>query len=129
MANKFSNISELRVIITQTAESPTAKRNYEPQLPEHLLLYETVPQLRLLVACFPPRRPGVEPRSRHMGFVVHKVAMGQVFSEYFGFPCQFPFHLLLHTHHLSSGAGTIGHLMADVPSGLSLTLLQERKEI
>jgi hypothetical protein len=25
-----------------------------------------------------------------------KVALGQVFSEYFGFPCQSPFHLLLH---------------------------------
>jgi hypothetical protein len=38
-----------------------------------------------------------------------KVALGQVFSEYFGFPCQFSFHRLLHIdHHLSSGAGTIG---------------------
>jgi hypothetical protein len=24
-----------------------------------------------------------------VGFVVDKVALGQVFSEYFGFPCQF----------------------------------------
>jgi hypothetical protein len=32
---------------------------------------------------------------------------GQVFSEYFGFPCQSSFHQLLH-NHLSSGAGTIG---------------------
>jgi hypothetical protein len=37
--------------------------------------------------------------SGHVGFVVDKVALGQVFSEYFGFPCQFSFHLLLHTHH------------------------------
>jgi hypothetical protein len=37
------------------------------------------------------------------------VALGQDFSEYFGFPCQFSFHRLLHNHHhLSSGAGTIG---------------------
>jgi hypothetical protein len=37
------------------------------------------------------------------------VALGQVFSEYFGFPCQSSFHLLLHNHHLlSSGAGTMG---------------------
>jgi hypothetical protein len=28
-------------------------------------------------------------------FVVDKVALGQVFSEYFGFPCQFSFHQLL----------------------------------
>jgi hypothetical protein len=44
-----------------------------------------------------------------VGFVVDKVALGQVFSEYFGFPCQSSFHQLLHNHpHLSSGPGTIG---------------------
>jgi hypothetical protein len=63
----------------------------------------------LLVAGFPPRRPGFDPRSDHVGFVVDKVALGQVFSEYFGFPCQSSFHRLLHNHHhLSTGAGTIG---------------------
>jgi hypothetical protein len=41
-----------------------------------------------LAAGFPPRRPGFEPGSGHVGFVVDKVALGQVFSEYFGFPCQ-----------------------------------------
>jgi hypothetical protein len=42
-----------------------------------------------------------------MGFVVDKVALGQIFSEYFGFPCQYLFHQLLHNlYHL--GAGTIG---------------------
>jgi hypothetical protein len=63
-----------------------------------------------------------------MGFVVGKVALGQVSSEYFGFPCQFSYHRLLHTHHLSTGAGTIGQLVADVPSGLSLTPPQETKK-
>jgi hypothetical protein len=57
------------------------------------------------------------------------VALGQVFSEYFGFLCQFPFHRLLHTHHLSSGAGTIGQLVADVLSGLSLTPPLESKKL
>jgi hypothetical protein len=52
---------------------------------------------------------------------VDEVALEQVFFEYFGFPCQFSFQRLLHTHHLSSGAGKIGQLVADVPSGLSLT--------
>jgi hypothetical protein len=62
-------------------------------------------------------------------FVVDKVALGQVFSEYFRFPCQFSFHRLLHNHHhLSSGAGTIGQLVADVPSGLSLTPSHETKK-
>jgi hypothetical protein len=61
-------------------------------------------------------------------FVVNKVALGQVFSEYFGFPCQFSFLRLLHTHHLSSGAGTIGQILADVPSGLSFTPPQKTKK-
>jgi hypothetical protein len=62
--------------------------------------------------------------------VVDKFALGQVFSEYLGFPCQFSFHRLFHIHlHLSSGAGTISQLLADVPSGLNLTLPQETKKI
>jgi hypothetical protein len=36
-------------------------------------------------------------------FVVDKVALGQVFAEYFGFLCQSSFHQFLH-NHLSSGA-------------------------
>jgi hypothetical protein len=71
---------------------------------------------------------GLEPSSGHVGFVVDKVALGQVFSEYFGFSSQFAFHRLLHTHHLSSVAGIIGQLMADVTSGLSLTPPQETKK-
>jgi hypothetical protein len=47
-----------------------------------------------------------------VGFVVDKVALGQVSSEYFGFPCQYSFHQFLHNHHLglvqyaSSGRST-----------------------
>jgi hypothetical protein len=33
-----------------------------------------------------------------VGFVVDKAALGQVFSEYFGFPCQ-SFHRSLHYHN------------------------------
>jgi hypothetical protein len=43
-----------------------------------------------------------------VGFVVDKVALGQVFSEYFDF------HQLLNMHHLSFGVGKIGKLMTDV---------------
>jgi hypothetical protein len=57
-----------------------------------------------------------------------KVALRQVFSEYFGFPCQFSFHRLLHTHHLSSGAGRIGQILTDVPSGFSLTPPEDTKK-
>jgi hypothetical protein len=34
-----------------------------------------------------------------MGFVVDKAALGQVYSEYFGFPCQSSFHQFLHHHN------------------------------
>jgi hypothetical protein len=51
-----------------------------------------------------------------------KVTLGQVFSEYFGFPCQFAFHRLLHNHHhIWSGADAIGQKVATVPSGLGLS--------
>jgi hypothetical protein len=64
--------------------------------------------IRWLVAGFPPQQSGFESGSGHVEFVVDKMAMGQVFSEYFGFPCQSSFHRLFHTHHhLSSGTGTI----------------------
>jgi hypothetical protein len=61
--------------------------------------------------------------------VVDKVALRQVFSEYFGFRYKFSFHRLFHTHHhLSFGAGTIGQLVADVPSALSLSPSQKTKK-
>jgi hypothetical protein len=42
----------------------------------------------------------VAARVWQVGFVVDKVASGQVFSKYFGFPCQnHKFHQLLHHHH------------------------------
>jgi hypothetical protein len=40
-----------------------------------------------------------EPGSGQVGFVVDKVALGQVFSEYFGFPYQSSFHQILHHHN------------------------------
>jgi hypothetical protein len=56
-----------------------------------------------------------------------KVALGQVFSEYFGFPCQSSFHQLLQKHtHLSSGDGTIGQKWPQY-KGLSPTPLAIKK--
>jgi hypothetical protein len=43
-----------------------------------------------------------------VGFVVDKGVLGQVFSEYFSFPCQSLYQLLYNHPHLSSGACTIG---------------------
>jgi hypothetical protein len=61
--------------------------------------------------------------------MVDKVALGQILSEYFDFPCQYSFHRKLHIHHkLSFGADTIGQIVADVPSGLSFTPPQETKK-
>jgi hypothetical protein len=56
-----------------------------------------------------------------------RVAPGQVFSENLGLHCQFSCHRLLHIHHLLSGAEAVGQIVADVPSGPSLTPLQEIK--
>jgi hypothetical protein len=62
----------------------------------------------------------VRARSGQEGFVVDKVALGQVFSEYFGFPCQSSFHQIMHLHnHL--GHVTLGQSVAEVPSGPSWT--------
>jgi hypothetical protein len=64
-----------------------------------------VQYFRRLVAGFPQRRTGFEPRSGHVGFVVDKVALCHVFSEYFGFPCQFLFHRRLSAKLVPSFAG------------------------
>jgi hypothetical protein len=97
--------------------------------PAVIRMRKAAPWLRRFVTSFPPRRSGFEPKSGHVGLVMDKVALRQVFSEYFGFPRQFSFHRLLHIHHhLSSGVATIGQLVADVPSGLSLTPPHETKK-
>jgi hypothetical protein len=77
---------------------------------------------------FPPRRPGFEPGSGHVGLGVDKVAREQAFSEYCGFPCQFAFHRLLHYHHLSSGASTIVQTAAAVTVD-SVSHLRQRKKL
>jgi hypothetical protein len=61
-----------------------------------------VQKLRRLAAGFSPRRLGVETWKGDVGFVMDKVALEQVFSEYFGFPYQ-SFHRLLHNRHHHPG--------------------------
>jgi hypothetical protein len=51
-----------------------------------------------IVPNFSPRRPGFNPGSGYVGFVVDRVALGQVFSEYFGLTWQSSFHQFLHNH-------------------------------
>jgi hypothetical protein len=43
--------------------------------------------------------PTAAARVWQVGFVVDKVTLRQVFSEYFGFPCQSSLHQILHYHN------------------------------
>jgi hypothetical protein len=62
---------------------------------------EAVPWLRRLVAGLPPRRPGFDRGSVHVGFVVDKVALGQGFLRVLlFFPCQFIPPVLHYTEKL-----------------------------
>jgi hypothetical protein len=45
----------------------------------------------------------IRARVWQVGFVVDKVTLRQVFSEYFGFPCQSLFNQILHHHHNHPG--------------------------
>jgi hypothetical protein len=55
-------------------------------------------ELKRLVDGFPPRR-SMFASGQDVGFLVDKAALGQVFSEYFDFPCQSSFHQFLHHHN------------------------------
>jgi hypothetical protein len=61
--------------------------------------------------------------SDHVRFVMHKVALKQVFSAYFDFPL--PILIEPYAPYSSSGVGTV---LTDVPSELSLTPPQEIKK-
>jgi hypothetical protein len=64
----------------------------------------------------------VRARVRSCGICGGQNDTGAGFLRILRFPCQFPFHRLLHNHpELTSGAGTIDQIEAVVPSGLSLT--------
>jgi hypothetical protein len=47
----------------------------------------------------PSEEAWVRVRADHVGFVVDKAAMGQVFSEYFGSPAKSSFHQFIHHHN------------------------------
>jgi hypothetical protein len=51
-----------------------------------------VPWLRRLVAGLSPRRPGFDSGSVHIGFVVDRVALGQVFLRVLRFPLSISTH-------------------------------------
>jgi hypothetical protein len=67
---------------------------------------------------------------RSCGICGEQSGQGVVGSEYYSFFRQFSFHWLINTHHhhLFPGAGTVGQIVTDVVSELSLTSSQEVKE-
>jgi hypothetical protein len=69
----------------------------------------------------------VRAQSGHMIFVVDKVALGRVFSEHFGFPCQSSFHQILHPHNHPGHVQWI-KLVAD-PVGLHHPLYKIKKKL
>jgi hypothetical protein len=49
--------------------------------------------------CLPTAAARVRARVWQVAFLVDKVALEQIFSEYFGFPYQSSFHQILHHHN------------------------------
>jgi hypothetical protein len=64
----------------------------------------------------------VRARVWEVGFVVHKVTSGQVFSEYFGFPCKNCSFYQLLDHHNHPGQLAEALRRADHPSKKSCRL-------
>jgi hypothetical protein len=57
-----------------------------------------MPLIRQAVTAFPLQEHGFNPRSGHVGCVVGKVVLGQIFFKYFRFCCKLLFHQLLCIH-------------------------------
>jgi hypothetical protein len=87
-----------------------------------------VPQLRRLVEGFPTRRPGFEPGSGHVGFVVEKNCTGAGFLQVlrFSLPILIP---PTAPHSSSIIRGWCNRSVAEVLSGLSHNSLQETKKV
>jgi hypothetical protein len=62
-----------------------------------------------------------EPRSGHVGFMLDNAELVQVFSMYFGLPCQSFYRLFHIQHYLLPGADIIGQTMTEGTRSLSLT--------
>jgi hypothetical protein len=98
------------------------------QIPSLLMVDERRKKARALTQAVSRRltttAARVRSKVRSCGICGGKLELGQVFSEYFGFPCRFSFHQMLR-NHLSTEAGIIGQVVADVPSALSLNPLKK----
>jgi hypothetical protein len=58
--------------------------------------------------------PGFEPKSGHVVLAVDEVALGQVFSYYLSFPCQFVFHRHLPSNSSRRTKWTYSHPIPNV---------------
>jgi hypothetical protein len=88
-------------------------------------LQKVVPQLRRLVAGFPPRRPGFEHRSGYVGFVVDRVHWSRFSPSTSVSPANC--HSTDYSTFIIIIIIIIIQLVADVPSGLRLTPPQKTK--
>jgi hypothetical protein len=75
---------------------------------------------------YPRLVAGFEFRLGNEAFAVDKLALSQGFSEYFLFPLPI---IPPTAPHSLFGAGTVGLIVGDVPSGLSLTLLYKLRKL
>jgi hypothetical protein len=80
------NVMKLVRVWVECLWSGSRLQNFEYQWSK------AVPWLRSLVASLSPRRPRFAPGSIHEEFMVYKMALGQVFSEFFDFLLSISFH-------------------------------------
>jgi hypothetical protein len=81
--------------------------------PSGILPHGRAMALRLLVADLSPWRFGLSIASARVGSVVDKVALGQVFSDFFGISCQYRTTMAVRIH-VSPVGWTVGPLVAAV---------------
>ena len=70
----------------------TSLQSNVPPSPHKLNCRSLLPCFSLLLLSLQKRMPGFIPRPVLVRYVVDKVALGQIFSEYFGFPLSVPFN-------------------------------------
>jgi hypothetical protein len=72
-------------------------RRSTPLIPDFVIGHQPEPVLSTI--------HGFDPRSGHGAFVVGKVPLGQIFSEYFDIPCKFSFRSWVHPTSYPMGTG------------------------
>jgi hypothetical protein len=76
-----TNALDFFLFSTRPVERSAFHKRVQVEGNSNAVRYTNSSWLRRLVACLLPRRPGFDPGSVHVGFVVDKVALGQVFPR------------------------------------------------